>query len=34
VVKMGREFGHDRLAVAVAAAVSAGAADVAAVRYC
>ena len=33
VVKMGREFGHDRLAVAVAAAVSAGAADVAAVRY-
>jgi len=33
VVKMGREFGHDRLAVAVAAAVSAGAVDVAAVRY-
>jgi transposase len=33
VVKMGREFGHDRLAVAVGAAVAAGAADVAAVRY-
>jgi transposase len=33
VVKMGREFGHDRLAVAVDAAVSAGASDVAAVRY-
>ena len=32
-VKMGREFGHDRLAVAVGAAVSAGSADVAAVRY-
>jgi hypothetical protein len=33
VITMGREFGYDRLAVAVAAAVSAGASDVAAVRY-
>jgi transposase len=33
VITMGREFGHDRLAVAVAAAVAAGASDVAAVRY-
>ncbi len=33
VVVLGREFGHDRLAVAVASAVSLGAADVAAVRY-
>jgi hypothetical protein len=33
VLALGREFGHDRLAVAVASAVSLGAADVAAVRY-
>jgi transposase len=33
VVAMGREFGHDRLAAAVATAVSLGACDVAAVRY-
>jgi hypothetical protein len=33
VITMGREFGHDRLAIAVAAAVTAGASDVAAVRY-
>lgn len=33
VVALGREFGHDRLRTAVAAAVSHGACDVAAVRY-
>jgi hypothetical protein len=33
VVALGREFGHARVAVAVASAVSLGACDVAAVRY-
>ncbi len=33
VISMGREFGHDRLAAAVATTVSLGACDVAAVRY-
>lgn len=33
VVALGREFGHDRLRAAVAATVSHGACDVAAVRY-
>ena len=33
VVALGREFGHDRLGIAVASAVSLGACDVAAVRY-
>ena len=33
VVALGREFGHDRLSAAVAAAVSLGACDVGAVRY-
>jgi transposase len=33
VVALGREFGHDRLRTAIAAAVSHGACDVAAVRY-